>query len=152
MPDLSRLRICLAVSGFNEGGGIERHVADLAHGLVDRHSVYVLAHESFQTLFDDRVEFHAVGFSGWRYNPMFLRNFVRTLKSLKPSLIHAHGRKAAQVVSLTRRFVDAPCVLTVHNLSRDDRLYRGFESVIAVSSLVARGVNHPNLHLVPNGS
>lgn len=145
------LRLCLAVSGPNTGGGMERHVSDLANGLVERHEVHVLAHDSYSPLFESKIEFHDVGFTSWRFDLMFLWQFLSKIRSIQPTVVHAHGRKAGQVVVLTRRFFDAPCILTVHNLSRDRRLCRKFDSVIAVSGLVARGIDHPKLYTVYNG-
>ena len=145
------LTICLAISGPNTGGGIERHVRDLARGLAGRHTIHVIAHESFRALFDSKVSFHEVGFTSWRYDLWFLFQFVRCIRAIQPTIVHVHGRKAAQVIAMTRRFIDAPCVLTVHNLSKDTRLYSKFDSVIAVSGLVAAGLEHPRQYTVQNG-
>ena len=147
----SELNICLVVSGPNTGGGMERHVSDLAGGLATRHQVNVLAHDSYRSLFSENVKFHAVGFTSWRFDVVFLLQFLQKIRSLQPTVVHVHGRKAAQVVVLTRRFFSAPCILTVHNLSQDARLYRRFDSVIAVSGLVAQGIEHPRLYTVHNG-
>ena len=143
--------VCLVVSGPNTGGGIERHVRDLAHGLATRHSITVLAHESFEPLFDSRVNFLRVPFTRWRFDIFLLVQVIRTIRSLNPNVVHAHGRKAAQVIAFCRRFFTSSCVLTVHNLSKSARLFRRFDSVIAVSDLVARGLDHPRSFTVLNG-
>lgn len=145
------LNVCLVVSGPNTGGGMERHVSDLANGLADRHGVHVLAHDSYRQLFGSSVNFRDVGFTSWRFDVLFLWQFLREIRDIRPTIVHAHGRKAGQVIALTRRFFDAPCILTVHNLSRDPLLYSRFDSVIAVSSLVAQGIEHSRLYTVYNG-
>lgn len=146
-----RLSVCLVVSGPNDRGGIERHVRDLAHGMAKRHNVHVLAHDSFRSMFDSSVQFHDLAFTSWRFDLLFLIHFASQIRSLNPNLIHVHGRKAARVVSMTRRFFDIPCILTVHNMRKDARLYRKFDSIIAVSELVAQGVEHPRVFTVLNG-
>lgn len=150
-PAESPLDICLVVSGPNEGGGIERHIRDLAHGLAKNHIVHVLAHDSFRSMFDSSVRYHQVAFTSWRYDVWFLLQFALKIRKIRPNIIHAHGRKAARVVSMSRRFFDGPCVLTVHNLRQHDRLYGNFDSVIAVSDVVAEGIDHPRVFKVLNG-
>lgn len=150
-PEQSRLDICLVISGPNDGGGIERHVRDLAHGLARNHSVHVLAHRSLRSLFDSSVQFHQVEFTRWRFDVRFLTQCASQIRRIGPSVVHAHGRKAARVVSILRNFLAAPCILTVHNLKSDNRLYKKFDCVIAVSKLVAQGIKHPRLFTIHNG-
>ena len=150
-PAETPLDICLVVSGRNEGGGIERHVCDLAHGLARNHIIHILAHDSFRSLFDSSVQYHQVAFTSWRFDVWFLLQFALQIRRIRPSIVHAHGRKAARVVSMSRRFFTAPCVLTVHNLRQHDRLYGKFDSVIAVSDVVAQGIKHPRVFKVLNG-
>ena len=144
--------ICLIVSGPNEGGGIERHTRDLATGLADNQRVSVLAHDSFQDLFKEPVEFHAFDLQRWRFNPFLLRSFARKLKELQPNVIHAHGRKAAKIVAATRRATPARRVVTLHNTSKATNIVVSFDAVIAVSSVVAESVSHPNLTTIFNGN
>ena len=146
-----QIRICLVVSGPNTEGGIERHLRDLSSGLSDLHDVHVVAHHSFEPLFAPSVSFHNFPFTKWRFNVLMYFQLIRKLKQLKPSIVHVHGRKAAVLVGRVKRFVNAPCVLTLHNLSSASRIVRKFEAVIAVSRLVAEGVSHSNLHVVHNG-
>ncbi|MCY3885157.1 MAG: glycosyltransferase family 4 protein [Gammaproteobacteria bacterium] len=150
-PVRSSLDICLVVSGPNEGGGIERHVRDLADGLARNHSVHVLAHRSLRSLFDSSVQFHPIEFTRWRFDIRFLIQCARQIRRIQPSVVHAHGRKAARVVSILRNFLASPCILTVHNLKSDSQLYKKFDCVIAVSKLVAQGIEHPKLFTIHNG-
>ena len=146
------LSVCFAISGLNTGGGIERHVRDLADGLVNADcSLTILAHESFKTLFDDSVDFRTVRFDRWRYSPFLLREFTQQVRALNPSIVHAHGRKAAQVVSLTRKKFQSKCILTVHNLNVKPHLFENFDTVIAVSPAVARKIDHPYVQTILNG-
>ena len=146
------LSVCFAISGLNTGGGIERHVRDLADGLVNADcSVTILAHESYKTLFENSVQFRTVRFDRWRYSPFLLREFTKQVLTVNPSIVHAHGRKAAQVVALTRKKFPSRCILTVHNLNIKPHLYKNFDTVIAVSPAVARKVDHPNVQTILNG-
>ena len=146
------LSVCFAISGLNTGGGIERHVRDLAHGLVNSNiRVTILAHESYKCLFDHSVGFRTVRFDRWRYSPFLLREFTEQVLTVNPSIVHAHGRKAAQVVSLTRDKFPSRCILTVHNLNIKPHLYENFDTIIAVSPAVARKVDHPQVQTILNG-
>ncbi|MXZ56155.1 MAG: glycosyltransferase [Gammaproteobacteria bacterium] len=147
-----KLSVCFAISGLNTGGGIERHVRDLAAGLVNSDcSVTILAHESYKALFDHSVEFRIVRFDRWRYSPFLLREFTKQVLAIEPSIVHAHGRKAAQVVSLTRHKFRSRCILTVHNLNIKPHLYEKFDTIIAVSPAVARKIDHPYVQTILNG-
>lgn len=148
----NQYHICLVVSGPNEGGGIERHVRDLAEGLSEQHRVSVIAHESYRNLFQQPVEFHPLNFLTWRYNPVFLLRFHNTIRALNPDILHAHGRKAARVILATRFATRSKRVLTIHNTSSVDRFLKLFDAVIAVSSVVATPVNHPNKFVIFNGN
>lgn len=146
------LSVCFAISGLNTGGGIERHVRDLAHGLAQVDcQVTILAHESFKSLFENSIEFLIIRFDQWRYSPFLLREFAKQILAINPNIVHAHGRKAAQVVSLTRNKYPSKCILTVHNLNIKSHLYENFDTVIAVSPAVARKVDHPCVHTILNG-
>lgn len=148
----NKYHICLVVSGPNEGGGIERHVRDLAEGLSNRHRVSVIAHESYRDLFLQPVEFHPLNFLTWRYNPVFLLSFYNAIRTLNPDILHAHGRKAARVILATRFANRSKRVLTIHNTSSVDRFLKLFDAVIAVSSVVAAPINHPNKFVIFNGN
>lgn len=146
------LSVCFAISGPNTGGGIERHVRDLAHGLVQKSvRVVVLAHDSYRCLFDNSLEFREIRFDRWRYSPLLLSEFTKQVLAINPTIVHAHGRKAAQVVSLTRSRYSSTCVLTVHNLNIKSQLYENFDTVIAVSPAVAKRIQHPHVQTIVNG-
>lgn len=146
------MRVCFAISGPNTRGGIERHVYDLSQGLVQVNTkVVVLAHESYADWFPNNVQFCSIQFDRWRYNPMLLNEVVKNVRQLRPDIVHAHGRKAAQVVSLVRKRVPSRRILTVHNTNIKANHYRHFHEVIAVSSTVAAAIEHPRLFVIPNG-
>ena len=146
------LTICFAVSGPNTGGGIERHVRDLAHGLArEQCKVTILAHDSYACLFDNTVEFREIRFDRWRYSPFLLSEFTKHVRAITPKVVHAHGRKAAEVVSRTRHRFSSTCILTVHNLNIKSQLCEKFDSIIAVSPAVARKIEHPRVRTILNG-
>ncbi len=148
---LADWKICLAVSGPNDRGGIERHVRDLANGLAQHCLVFVLAHESFRDMFEESVSFRQIRFDRWRYSPLLSMDFLNHIREIQPNIVHAHGRKAAQVVALTRKHFRSRCIMTVHNLNIQSKLCSHFDAIIAVSNAVAEAINHPSLHTVHNG-
>lgn len=148
----STLRVCFAISGPNTRGGIERHVYDLSKGLVGASTeVFVLAHESYADWFPKAIQYCPVSFDRWRFDPRLLDEVVKNIRKVRPSIVHAHGRKAAQVVSLVRNQVSSRRILTVHNTNIKAKYYRHFHEVIAVSSTVAATIEHPRLFVIPNG-
>jgi len=146
------MRVCFVISGPNTRGGIERHVFDLSQGLVQTSThVFVLAHASYADWFPKTIQFRPVQFDRWRYNPRLLAEVVKNIRQVRPDIVHAHGRKAAQVVSLIRNRVPSRRILTVHNANIKTIHYRHFHEVIAVSSTVAAAIEHPRLFVIPNG-
>ena len=144
-------KVCFVISGPNTRGGIERHVFDLSLGVSKTNEVFVLAHDSYSNWFHDHIQFRAVRLDRWRYNPLLLRETLTKIRQIQPDIVHAHGRKAAQVVSLLRRSLAGRRIFTVHNVNILEKHYKHFHEVIAVSSTVAEAIKHPRLFIIPNG-
>ena len=99
-----------------------------------------------------------------------LRAYARTLRNLKPDVVHSHGYKPTvlHIVSRTLRMHDTPLVVTAHGYtltspSLKDRLYQWLDvamlaranAVVAVSAAMARYLAAQSSrivsHTIPNG-
>lgn len=145
------LRICLVISGRNDRGGVERHVIDLANGCSERSEVHVIADSSFVGHFDDRVVLHPVAFTLSRFSPRLLLTIGRIINSVGPDLVHAHGQKAARVLTIVDFNHRFPRVLTVHNAKPNPHLCAKFNRVITVTRSIASQIPHPTPITIPNG-
>ncbi len=139
------MTIALVVAGRGDGG-LERHVISLANALAARHDVTLVGHPSFT---GPRAA--PLDLTRSRFDPVILWQLARTLRALRPDIIHAHANKAAAMISAIRSFLPGRRVATIHGLKRDTRMYRSFDAVIAVSQGIAERVVHPNLHVIYNG-
>ena len=119
-------------------GGMENHLISLCNTLSGAHRVSVIAPAWFAPRFAPAVD--AVPFDGLlacRHNPAALIKLHRLLKTLAPDILHAHGSKAAAMI--TPPFARTACtrVATVHGIKKHTRVFRRFDHIIAVSPLVA---------------
>ena len=145
------MRICMVMGGAGTGG-MERHVSDLANELAYRHDVFVIAHPIHAHLFCEGVNFVSFNLNTWRYNLMAITRLVRSIRRLKPDLVHAHHRKAGSMVASASRFLEMPLVLTVHSMGRTRRMVKFYDHVIGVSDLVTANINHSRKCTILNGN
>lgn len=112
------LRVLLVLG--TSGGGVGRHVRDLAGSLVAAgHAVVVAAPQSVQDSLDltsTGAGFVAVPIAE-RPSPTTDPRSVRTLRRLArdADVVHAHGLRAGALAALARRRSGAPLVVTLHN-------------------------------------
>lgn len=145
------MRICLVVSGRNELGGVERHLVDLANGLSQEFEVHVIADFSFSDQFNSAVWLHPVPFTLSRFSPRLLVAVSRAIKGISPDLIHAHGNKAARVLTLIDRQHTVPRILTVHNTKPVQQLCERFDRIITVTTQIKSQIQHPSVTTILNG-
>lgn len=150
MPTTDSLTICEVMAGIEEGG-LENHFCDLANGLSRKHTVHVIAHSRYRSLFNDKVIFHPVNLSASRYNPLVLWQLARTIRAINPDVVHAHASKAAAMIGHIRQFLPFPTVVTVHSVKRSTNMYRSFDRVIAVSGGVAKSLQPLVADVIYNG-
>jgi glycosyltransferase involved in cell wall biosynthesis len=135
-------------------GGMERHVLELAAALSERHDVTLIADPAYADAIPDGVRFAPLNLSRSRRHPLLWFQLRRLLQRLKTDLIHAHGAKAASLVSSHRRRLKAlntAFIGTVHGTKSAHRTYRHCDGVIAVSEAIAAHTGHPRTQVIHNG-
>lgn len=145
------MHIGLVMAG-DEEGGLEKHVVELAAGLVTRgHQVSVIAHDKYRARLHPQIHFYAVNLAKGRRNPIVLFQLWYTLKQISPDLVHAHGNKAAAMVGMVLRFLRLPSVATLHSKKNKTQMFAPFDRVIAVSPIAAQTLVHPQVSVILNG-
>ncbi|MFN2362038.1 MAG: glycosyltransferase [Marinobacter sp.] len=152
MSTQGQLTIALAIATPGTGwGGMEKHSADLVVALAaEGHEVHVLAHAAYQDRFADPVRFHPLPFQLGRRN-LWLRHCLRrTLRSIRPDILHAQGNKAASLISAGAHHARAT-VGTLHGTKSSHKAFDKLDGVIGVSREITGSINHPCVRLVYNG-
>lgn len=131
-------------------GGMEKHVADLAEALSNLgHEVHIIAHRDYRTHFPF-AQFHPCPMKLSRNNPWLRWCVYRVLKRVSPDIAHAHGNKAALILSrLPRRTCQT--VGTIHGSKSNLRAFLRLDKIIAVSRSIYENLDHPSRHLIYNG-
>ena len=143
------MKIAMVMAG-DEEGGLEKHVVELTNGLKCRgHTVTLIAHEKYQIRVE--ADFIAVDLSKSRRNLFTLYHLYKVIKKLQPDIIHVHGNKAAAMVGSLLPYLDFPSIATLHSRKKNTKMFRKFNTVIAVSPNAAEVLNHPNVLTVLNG-
>ncbi|KPQ01924.1 glycosyltransferase [Marinobacter sp. HL-58] len=152
MSTQGQLTIALAIATPGTGwGGMEKHTADLADALAAKgHEVHVLAHVAHQDRFADPVKFHPLPFQLGRRNLWLRYCFRRTLRSIRPDILHAQGNKAASLVSSRANHARAT-VGTLHGTKSSHKAFDKLNGVIGVSREITDAIDHPNARLIFNG-
>ncbi|WP_435750920.1 glycosyltransferase [Thauera sp. AutoDN2] len=148
------LKITIIMAGYGEGG-LEKHVVELANGLM-RHKkegvqVCVIADPMYGVRFAQDITFMPFVFSGSRRNPIALFQLWRTIRQTRPNLVHAHGNKAASMIGSLLPLLKVHSVATLHSRKKNVRMFRAFERVIAVSKVSTLNLEHPGIRIVYNG-
>lgn len=148
---MSTLRIAQVMASGPVAGGLEKHFVDLCSGLSDRHQVLALAHPDHGKRLAAAVHFEPTYLTSSRRSPLNLLRLHRALKRFQPDVIHAHANKAAAMISALSPFFSAKKIATVHSFKRNNRVFSGFDTVIAVSSAIEQHVNLPQCCVIANG-
>ena len=134
-----------------EEGGLENHVVALSNQLSKNHQVQVIAHAKFRDRLQPRVIFLAAPMESGRRDLILKIHLIRLLKGLSPDLIHAHGNKAAALLSSIRRWLKCPCIGTLHSQKRNVKMFEKMDGVIGVSDGVLENLEHSNKRRIYNG-
>ncbi|WP_347474015.1 glycosyltransferase [Acinetobacter thermotolerans] len=130
------MHICMVMAG-DEEGGLEKHVVEMANGLVQLgHQVSLIAHEKYA----DRVKgvnFIALDLTRSRKNPVILWQLYQAIKKMDVDVLHAQANKAASMIAPLLNWLKIPAVATLHNLKRNTSTFNKFDRIIAVSQRVA---------------
>ena len=146
------LTIAMVIATPGSGwGGMERHTADLAQALSERgHRVHLLAHPAYGGRFAESVHLHPLPYQLGRNHPWLKHRLRRTLKSIRPDLVHAQGNKAASLISSFRQRA-VPKLGTLHGTKTSHRAFHQLDGVIGVSREITAAVAHSNTRLIYNG-
>lgn len=146
------MQVCL-VCASDGLGGLEKHVAELAIGLVQHgHDVTVVAPESFSILIDAQITHLVVNFRGPRWSPFVKSRLKKALQTKSWDVIHAHANKAAKLVSSIRKDLSAKkFVATLHNFKSNTKAFSTFDDVIVVSQALVHSVKAERVHVIMNG-
>ncbi|SDD46942.1 glycosyltransferase family 4 protein [Aquimonas voraii] len=145
------MKIALVCASDGEGG-LEKHVLELAAGLVSAgHAVTLVAPQSLVLRRPGSVAGIAVNFKRPRWWPGLRGDLARALTG-DWDVVHAHANKAAQLVAALRARVDSRrWVATLHNEKKDTRAFRRYDEVIVVSQRLRACVEAPKVSVVLNG-
>lgn len=146
------MRVALVLASRGEGG-LEKHVVELASGLLRRGlEVCLVAHPMYGSRLPTGVEFLPMDLSAYRRHPLALLRLFRLLRKARPQIIHAHGSKAASMISPLLPFLpNMRSVATLHSRKKNIRMFSRFERVIAVSRIAAANLKHPGIRIIHNG-
>lgn len=146
------MRVALVLASYGEGG-LEKHVVELASGLLRRGlEVCLVAHPMYGSRLPAGVEFLPIDLTAHRRHPLALLRLLRLLRKARPQIIHAHGSKAASMISPLLPFLpNMRSVATLHSRKKNIRMFSRFERVIAVSRIAAANLKHPGIRIIHNG-
>lgn len=145
------LRIAQVIASSG-AGGMERHVADLARGLCQRgQTVTLISAPSISGFSGSPAQLVELPLHRDRRSPMLLWPLLRHLRSARYDVIHAQGSKAAHCLATLRPLLSAFTVGTQHNIKRDSRMFRRLDAAIAVSRVVARGMDNERVQVIYHG-
>ena len=132
-----RLQICQVLASAGGVGGLEKHVFELTRALADHHDLAVIADPTYRALIEPFAAFFPCDFRRSRLDPRLLWDVGTLLRKLHPAVIHAHANKASSVVQMLRPLLTGRQIATLHGLKKRTAMFRGFDTVIAVSKAVA---------------
>ncbi len=146
------MRVALVLASYGEGG-LEKHVVELASGLLRRGlEVCLVAHPLYGSRLPAGVEFLPTDLSAHRRHPLALLRLFQRLRQARPQIIHAHGSKAASMISPLLPFLpNMRSMATLHSRKKNVRMFARFERVIAVSRIAAANLKHPGIRIIHNG-
>lgn len=145
------LRIAQVMASGPVYGGLEKHFVQLCNGLSLRHQVTALAHPAHGADLGREVDFQPIDLTFSRHSPLNFFRLHRALKSFRPDIIHAHANKAASMIAALSRFFDAKLVGTVHGFKSNNRSFKSFDTVIAVSPAIHQHIGIDHARVICNG-
>jgi len=129
--------VCLS----NFEGGMEKHVADLAAGLVKLGRVVsIICGKGFLPLMSQDIEIFEVPVSKARFDPLLSFQIWRIIHSFQPDILHCHGGKASRIGGILPVPKQTLKVCTVHGLKRVSSSYRHFNLRIGVSQAITNSL------------
>ena len=136
-------------------GGMERQVALQAKYMsgLKNAEISVIAAPCFKDLFASNIDFHPINMTRSRRNPLLLLQIHKIIRCNSPKLIHAHGHKAASILSAIKPLLNKSLALvaTAHNVKRNNRALNKMDEVFVVSEGIQSAVHPIHSIVVHNG-
>jgi len=136
-------------------GGMERQVALQAKHMspLDNAEISVIAAPCFKDLFPDNINFFPMKMNRSRRNLSLLFNIQRVISLTPFDIIHAHGHKAASMLSTIKPFLNKAITLiaTAHNVKRSNNALKKMDSVFVVSEGIQAAVQPIHSIVIHNG-
>jgi glycosyltransferase involved in cell wall biosynthesis len=136
-------------------GGMERQVALQAKHMsgINNAEISVIAAPCFKDLFPENINFFPVKISRSRRNPSLLFNTQRIISLLAPNIVHAHGHKAASILSTIKPFLSKSIlsIATAHNVKRNNSVLKKMDEVFVVSEGIQDAVAPIHSIIIHNG-
>lgn len=118
-------------------GGMEKHVVELSNGINQLNTeVVVIADKSFAPYLNKSIKLIEIDFKRSRYNPFLLISILRLIKKINPDIIHCHGGKASQIISLLKPLLKYKCISTIHGIKKNVGYLKNFHHIIGVSNYI----------------
>jgi len=136
-------------------GGMEKQVALQANYMskIKGAKVSVIASPCFKDLFEDDIYFTGLKMSRSRRNLALLFNLHQVVSKNLPDIIHAHGHKAASMLSTLKPFLSShiKLIASSHGLKRNNKALKKMDEVFVVSEGIQDVVSPIHSVVIHNG-
>jgi len=136
-------------------GGMERQVALQAKHMsqLNHAEISVIAAPCFKDLFPENISFFPLKMNRSRRNLSLLFNIQRVISLNSFDIVHAHGHKAASMLSTIKPFLDNTITLiaTAHNVKRSNSALKKMDEVFVVSEGIQTAVQPIHSIVIHNG-
>jgi glycosyltransferase involved in cell wall biosynthesis len=136
-------------------GGMERQVSLQAKHMsrLNNTEIAVIAAPCFKNLFPENINFFPLNMNQSRRNPLLLFKVQKIIRLITPNIIHAHGHKAASILSTIKPFLNKEFTLiaTAHNVKRSNSALKKMDEVFVVSEGIQKAVMPIHSIIIHNG-
>ena len=136
-------------------GGMELQAAQQAEELskIPHTEVSIVAADCFEKIISPNVFHYSLNMHRSRRNLFLLAALLKNIKNFSPDIIHAHGHKAASLLSTLKPCINqqAMLVATAHNVKRNNKVLIKMDEVFVVSKGIAKAISPIHSHVVLNG-
>jgi len=136
-------------------GGMERQVALQAKYMSELNGaeISVIAAPCFKDLFPERINFFPLKMNRSRRNLSLLFSIQRMISLTSFDIVHAHGHKAASILSTLKPFLNKSIsvIATAHNVKRSNSALKRMDEVFVVSEGIQTAVKPIHSTVIHNG-
>ena len=136
-------------------GGMERQVALQAKHMskLNNAEISVISAPCFKPLFSENINFYPLKMNRSRRNLGLLFSIQKVINQTNFDIIHAHGHKAASILSTIKPFINKASTLiaTAHNVKRNNSALKKMDEVFVVSEGIQTAVKPFHSIVIHNG-